>query len=150
MSSQKVMIVVLVVLALIFLITLGMAGCHSSRRPDPDHAGAVGALKGLQGKRFLQIGDKASTTCGTPNAATLTVTGSCAIFVQKRAFFRKPTRVVLQPVGELHVTVDPNNGPGVENQSVDAGRCVATSVDHHGGSITLTGNTAVSVLRHAC
>lgn len=149
MSSQKVMIVVLVVLALIFLITLGMGGCHSSRRPDPHHPGAVSALRGLQGNRFLQIGDKASTNCGTPNASALTVNGQCVIFFQKRAFFRKSTRVVLQPVGALHVTVNPKDGPA-QDDPVDPGECYATAVNHSGGSITLTGNTIVAILRRGC
>jgi len=159
--SQKLLIVVLVVLVLIFLITLGMAGCHGSRRPDPDHAGVVGALKGLQGKRFLVIGDKASTNCAVINAVTLRVNGTCFISLQKRAFFRKSTRVAFRncvdPPGcttpstfpSLRVDVNPRKGP-TQSDQVSGERCYGTSIGHAGGTISLTGNTTIALQREGC
>ena len=148
--SQKLLIIVLVVLVLIFLITLGMAGCHGSRRPDPHHAGAVGALKGLQGNRFLVIGDKASVnppSCATPGGSTLVVNGSCTITFAKRAFFRRSTRVVFQPSASIRVIVNPVDGPGGEKQGSE---CFATAINHSGGTITLIGNATLFLMRQAC
>jgi hypothetical protein len=159
--SQKLLIVVLVVLVLIFLITLGMAGCHSSRQPDPDHAGAVGALKGLQGKRFLEIGDKASTNCGVINSVTLRVNGTCFINLQKRAFFSKSTRVAfrncIDPPGcttpsafpSLQVDVNPRKGP-TQSDQIAGKLCYGTSIGHAGGTISMTGNTTIALQRRAC
>ena len=147
--SQKLLIILLVVLALIFLITIGMGGCHSGGR-TPDSAGAVKALKGLQGNRFLQIGDKAfvddTRTCSV-GAQALTVNPRCLVIFQKRAFFRKSTRVALRPTNRpLHVVIEPRDGPGQE-ETVGAGDCFGSAVSHSGGTMTLTGPAgAVAVL----
>ena len=98
MSTQKLLIIVLVVLVVIFVITVGIGGCHGGG--DTDDAGAVSALKGLQGNRFLEIGDKATTTCTVGQdmlgRQTLTVTGTCDVRFEKRAFFRRSTRVAFR------------------------------------------------------
>jgi hypothetical protein len=150
--SQKLMIIVLVVLVVIFLITLGMGGCHSSRTPSPSRAGAVGALKGLQGKRFLVIGDKARAnppSCGTPGGSTLTVNGACIVTFEKRAFFRRSTRAVFRANAPIHVIVNPNDGPG-QNENLSTSECFATSVNHSGGTMTLIGNATVFLQRSPC
>ena len=163
MSAQKILIIVLVVLVVIFVITIGIGGCHGSGTPNPNRAGFVGALKGLQGKRFLEIGDKASmsprppppqSNCGTPNAETLTVGGTCVITFEKRAFFRKSTRVVLQPNRPLLVVIAPNDGPRQDVQlPADGDFCFASAVNHSGGTMTLTslsGVATVALLRRGC
>jgi len=150
--SQKLLIVVLVVLVLIFLITLGMAGCHGSGQPTPKRAGAVGALKGLQGSRFLVIGDKASAnppSCGTTGGSTLVVNGSCTITFEKRAFFRRSTRVVFQPSASVRVIINPSDGPGLDKQ-ISPSDCFATAVNHSGGTMTLIGNATLFLRRQAC
>jgi hypothetical protein len=159
--SQKLLIIVLVVLVLIFLITLGMAGCHGSGTPSPNKAGAVGALKGLQGNRFLVIGDKASTNCAVINAVTLRVSGQCFIALQKRAFFRKSTRVAFRncidpprcttpsAFPSFQVDVNPRKGP-TQSDQIAGKMCYGTSVGHAGGTITLTGNTTITLQRPAC
>lgn len=147
------MIIALVALAVIFLITLGMGGCHSSRIPSPDHAGFVGSLKGLQGKRFLEIGDKAHTDppgCGTPGVQTLTVNPRCVVIFEKRAFFRRSTRVVFRANAPVHVTVEPNDGPRQDEQLTTL-QCFASAVNHSGGRMTLTGsNATVFLQRQPC
>jgi hypothetical protein len=150
--SQKLLIVVLVVIVVIFVITIGIGGCHASGSgKDPDHAGFVGGLKGLQGKRFLKIGDKATVTPNTcaQGPTTLRVNGVCIVTVEKRAFFRKSTRVALVANAPISVFVNPKNGPQV-NKAVN-GRCFGSAVDHAGGTIQISGtNATVTLLQQGC
>jgi hypothetical protein len=152
-STQKLLIIVLVALVVIFVITIGIGGCHASGSgKDPDHPGAVGALKGLQGKRFLKIGDKATLTPNTcaQGPTTLRVNGVCIVTVEKRAFFRKSTRVALVANAPISVFVNPKNGPQV-NKAVNAGRCFGSAVDHAGGTIQISGsNATVTLLQQGC
>ena len=159
--SQKLLIIVLVVLVVIFLITLGMSACKGSGDPNPGSAGAVDSLKGLQGDRFLEIGDDASTTCGFVNAVTLTVNGSCAITLEKRAFFRKSTRVVFrrclnpptcQSLGAFppfQVVVNPGEGPNQSDQ-IGGETCYGTAIGREGGRITLIGTATISLRPPGC
>jgi hypothetical protein len=150
--NQKVLIIVLVALVVIFVITVGIGGCHASGNRRTDDESAVGALKGLQGNRFLEIGDKASASppsCGSPGAQTLTVNGSCVITFEKRAFFRRSTRVVFRPNSRVSVIVVPRDGPRQDEQ-VNQGECFATAVNHSGGTLTLkplVGTTATLFLQ---
>jgi hypothetical protein len=152
--SQKLMIIVLVALAVIFVIAVGIGGCHgSARRGD---AGAASALKGLQGKRFLVIGDKASTTCTVGNdmfgRQTLTVSRTCTVFFGKRSFFRRPTRVVFVSNAKVNVSVDPVNGRH-QGEQVDPGDCSASAIDRHGGTMTFSpviGTPTITLFRRAC
>jgi hypothetical protein len=153
--NQKLLIVTLVAIVVIFVITIGIGGCHASGSgKDPDHAGAVGALKGLQGKRFLTIGDKATVTptaCAL-NPTTLRINGSgaCIVTLEKRAFFRKSTRVAFVANAPISVFVNPKNGPQV-NKGVNAGRCFGSAVDHAGGTIQISGtNATVTLLQQGC
>lgn len=153
MSTQKLLIIVLVVLVVIFVITVGVGGCHGGG--STDDAGAVSALKGLQGNRFLEIGDKASVSppsCGAPGAETLTVNTTCVITFEKRAFFRRSTRVVLLANQPMRVIIDPNDGPRQDEQ-LRALECFASAVNRSGGTMTLTslsGVATVSLLRQGC
>ena len=153
--NQKLLIILLVAIVVIFLITLGISGCHGSGKPDADNPGAVGALKGLQGKHFLKLGDKATVTPNTCAQGPTTlrvngVNGVCIVSVEKRAFFRKSTRVALVANAPMSVFVNPKNGPQV-NKAVNAGRCFGSAVDHAGGTIQISGtNATVTVLQHGC
>jgi hypothetical protein len=150
------MIIVLVAIALIFVIAVGIGGCHgSARRGD---AGAAKGLKGLQGKHFLVIGDKASTNCAIGQdmfgRQTLTVTStSCAIVVGKRSSFRRPTRVVFFSNLPVSVSIDPVHGPHQDPQQVDANDCSAAAIDHSGGTMTFSrvvGSPTITLLRQSC
>jgi len=154
--NQKLLIILLVAIVVIFVITIGIGGCHASGSgKDPDHPGAVGALKGLQGKHFLKLGDKATVTPNTcaQGPTTLRVNGFngvCIVSVEKRAFFRKSTRVALVANVPMSVFVNPKNGPQM-NKAVNAGRCFGSAVDHAGGTIQISGtNATVTVLQHGC
>lgn len=163
MSAQKLLIIVLVVLVVIFLITLGMSACQGSGEPKPGRAGAVDRFKGLQGNRFLEIGDDASTTCGLVNSVTLTVNGTCSITLEKRAFFRRSTRVVFRPclnpptcqtLGAFpllfRVIVNPSEGP-TQNDDVGGEGCYGTAIGREGGRITLgNANITISLRRPGC
>jgi hypothetical protein len=129
------------------VITIGIGGCHGSG--NSDDAGAVKALKGLQGNRFLVIGDKASanpTSCGVPGAETLTVNGTCVITFEKRAFFRKSTRVVLQANKPMRVMINPNDGPR-QDELLGTFECFGSAINHSGGTMTLTSSNATIILR---
>jgi hypothetical protein len=151
--SQKLLIIVLVVLVLIFLITLGMSACKGSGDPNPGSAGAVDRLEGLQGNRFLEIGDDASvnpSSCGSPGGQTLTVNGTCVVTFDKRAFFRKSTRVAFTANKPIFVTIVPKDGPRQEEndmQPLAAFRCFGSSVGRSGGTMTLSGTNATVFLR---
>jgi hypothetical protein len=161
--SQKLLIVLLVVLVVIFVITVGIGGCHASGSgKDPDHAGFVGALKGLQGKRWLVIGDKTTTDplgcappkagAGLPSPMRFTISAPCTVKFQKRAFFRTGTRVAFRTDGPLNVVVTPKNGPQL-TKTVGASDCYGTAIDHAGGTMTLTpllGARTITLQRQAC
>lgn len=148
--SQKLLIIVLVVLVVIFVITLGMSACKGSGEPKPGRAGAVDTLKGLQGNRFLEIGDDATTTCNTVNSRRLTVplTG-CTITLEERAFFRRSTRVAFDASAPLNVILTPKDGPRQqESLPDDDGRfCFGSSVSNDGGTMRLSGNNVTVFLR---
>jgi hypothetical protein len=153
MSAQKILIIVLVVLVVIFAITVGIGGCHGGG--DSDDAGAVKALKGLQGNRFLEIGDKASVsppTCGAPGAQTLTANPTCVVTFEKRAFFRRSTRVVFRANKPMRVIINPEDGPQQDEQ-IGILECFASAVNRSGGTMTLTslsGAATVTLLREPC
>ena len=160
--SQKLLIIVLVVLVVIFVITLGMSACKGSGEPNPGEAGAVDGLKGLQGNRFLEIGDNATTTCNRVNSVTLNVTvAGCAITLEKRAFFRRSTRVVFrrcldppacQSLGTFpvfQVFVNPQEGP-TQSDPIAGKTCYGTAIGREGGRITLVGNATVSLRPPGC
>ena len=153
MSAQKILIIVLVVLVVIFVITIGVGGCHGGG--DSDDPGAVKALKGLQGNRFLTIGDKATVnppSCGAPGAQALTVNLTCIVTFQKRAFFKRSTRVALFGNRPLRVIIDPKDGPR-QDESINAFECFGSAVNHSGGTMTLvsgTGAATVALRRQAC
>jgi hypothetical protein len=153
--NQKLLIVVLVVLVVIFVITIGIGGCHGSGKRKTDDERSVGALKGLQGKRFLVIGDRTTTdppNCAPRGAVQFTLNGTCTITFQKRAFFRTATRVSFFTSGALQVVVDPKNGPR-QDQTISANDCFGTAVDHAGGTMRLTPLLAprtITLLRAAC
>jgi hypothetical protein len=162
MSAQKILIIVLVVLVVIFVITVGVGGCHGGGKSDD--AGAVKALKGLQGNRFLRIGDKATTTCAVldPDGRILRVAGECAVTLAKRAFFRTSTRIAfrrcIDPPGcqapsafpIFQVLVNPKDGPQQDEQLLGE-RCFGSAINRSGGTMTLrSANTTIVLQQQGC
>jgi hypothetical protein len=152
MSAGKVVVIVLVVIAMLFVITVALGGSHGGGNTDsPD---AVNFLKGLQSKRFLTLGDKATATCAGAGQRVLVLAGSsCTITLEKRGFLGEPTRVVLIPTGlmPLGVKIDPKSGPA-QDESVDPGKCFQSAVGPGGGTVTLlpSGNVTVTLQDRAC
>jgi hypothetical protein len=143
-SAQKILIIVFVVLVVIFVITIGVGGCHGGG--DSDDPGAVKSLKGLQGKRFLTIGDKATVSppsCGGPQ--TLTANPTCIVTFQKRAFFRSSTRVAVHANRALRVIINPKDGPR-QDETIGVGECFGSAVNRSGGTMTLIAATGLSTL----
>lgn len=141
------MIVLLVVVAVVFVVTLALGGSHAPRPPGDSSPDGISFLGGLQGNRFLRLGDKASTTCPTSDEVTLTVPVSpgCTITVGKRSFFSKPIRVAFDTPGLVTVTVDSKSVPGREQSVGGDHSCFMSAVDHGGGTITLVGAFATTV-----
>lgn len=168
MSAQKILIIVLVVLVVIFVITIGVGGCHGGG--DSDDPGAVKALKGLQGKRFLKIGDKATTTCPVldQNGRVLRVQVACTVTVAKRAFFRKSTRIAFRrcidpPACQappppfprpafpaFQVSIRPKSGPD-QDEDIAGERCFGSAINRAGGTMTLRSvDTTITLQEQGC
>jgi hypothetical protein len=144
MSAQKILIIVLVVLVVIFVITIGVGGCHGGG--DSDDPGAIKSLKGLQGNRFLTIGDKATvspSSCGGPQ--TLTANPTCVVTFQKRAFFRRSTRVAVHANRALRVIINPKDGPR-QDESIGPFECFGSAVNRSGGTMTLIASTGLATV----
>jgi hypothetical protein len=145
--GQKLMIVLLVVVAVVFAVTLAMGGSHKARSAGDSDPAGIGFLDGLQGKRFLRLGDKATTTCITGDQVTLNVPvglDGCTIAVEKRSFFSRPTRVAFVAHGSVSVTVDSKRVPG-KATSVDSDKCFGSAIDHGGGTIIVTAPAATTI-----
>jgi len=137
---------VFVVLVVIFVITIGVGGCHGGG--DSDDPGAVKSLKGLQGNRFLTIGDKATVNppaCGAPGAQTLTVNPACVVIFQKRAFFKRSTRVALFGNRNLRVIINPKDGPR-QDESIGPFECFGSAVNRSGGTMNLIASTGLATV----
>jgi hypothetical protein len=146
--AQKLMIVLLVVVAVVFVVTLALGGSHAPRAPDDSDPDGISFLGGLQGNRFLRLGDEATTTCSTGDQVTLNVPiGGCTITVGKRSLFSKPIRIAFVTAGPITVTVDSKSVPGRGQQVPDdkGHTCFMSSVDHDGGTITLAASTSTAI-----
>lgn len=144
---MKVLIILLVVVGVLFVIAVAMGASHGSQ-PTDDSSG-IGFLKGLQGSRFLRLGDKSSATCAAPGDVVLNVVGSCTITFDKRGLLSTATRVALRPSNGMTVITAPRKGP-VQTVSVAAGNCFGTAIDHSGGTLTLFTSGLVTLLSEAC
>lgn len=142
------MIVLLVVVAVLFVVTLAMGGSHKPRAPGDSDPDGIGFLSGLQGNRFVRLGDKATTTCVTGDQVTLSVPTTpegCTITVGKRSFFSKPLRIAFDTPGLVSVTVESKSVAGREQSVGGDHTCFASAVDHGGGTITLKTSFATTV-----
>jgi hypothetical protein len=144
------MIVLLVVVAVVFVVTLAMGGSHAPRAPNDSDPDGISFLGGLQGNRFLRLGDKATTTCPTGDQITLSVPAGgdgCSITVGTRSIFSKPIRVAFVAAGPVTVTVASKSVPGRGQQvpDDDGHDCFMAAVDHGGGTITLVAAFATTI-----
>jgi hypothetical protein len=142
---SKKLIIVLVAIVVLFVVTIAIGASHGSSA-SPAHPGFAGALKGLQGSRFLTIGDAATTTCAIVGSAptVLSVSGSCVISVEKRGLFSSATRVAFDANGQVGVVAETKSVPAQTN-TVDGGECYGSAIDHSGGTITLSAFPATTI-----
>ena len=137
----KVMIVVLVAIAMLFVITLGLNAGRPNGDPDPKNPPAVvDGFEGLSGGGFLEISGDVTSNCDH-TATQVTVSGQCSIVVPSRGRFSKPLRVVAQPAsGSLSVSVQPNEGDSYDSDGPiprDDIPCFETAIDHNGATISM-------------
>jgi hypothetical protein len=150
MSVQKVMIILLAVIAALYLVTIVMSASHGSQQTD--RPSAVSALKGLQGSHFLTLGGDATTNCATgPDPGEVRLWFGCAIAVKGRGFLSSPTRVAFDVHGSVTVRTAAQNEPQ-QTASANDGDCFGTAIDHGGGTLTFfpSPGTNITLLDHAC
>lgn len=155
----KVVIIVLVVIAMLFVVTLGLGAGNHGGSADPDHPPAlVDALDGLGGSRFLEVSGDVSSNCAANTPRRLTVNGSCSIIVPSRSAFSRPLRVVARPAsGTFNAALLPNAGrrpdPALGIPRSDA-PCFESAVDHQGATIALScagaGQCQVDLIERKC
>lgn len=146
MNAQRLFVIVLVVVAVLFVISVAAGFSHGSQ--SPDNAGILSGLKGLRSSplRSFDAHDRAS--CATsPN--TLTVSGTCTITLDKRGFFARPIRLILVSQAAAVIQVRPNSG-AARTTSLNAGDCFDTAVNHSGGTITISAPSAALTLAGSC
>jgi hypothetical protein len=138
---SKKLIIVLVAIVVLFVATIVIGASHGSSA-SPDHPGFAGALKGLQGSRFLTLGDKATTTCSVMSTppTVLNVPGSCVISVEKRSLFSTSTRVAFDVIGGQVTVIAKTKGVPDQTSTVpsEKGNCYGSAIGHDGGTIELT------------
>jgi hypothetical protein len=151
----KGVIVVLVVIAVVFVLTLVLGhrkhGQSFSQGDQPP--GIVTAFKG--GGSPLTIEDPVTTTCGSNSPTRVTVSGACTITVPSRSAFASPKRVALAPAsGNTFVRIVPADGDAQGPKSIPGDKaCLASAVDHKGAVIQLAcagGGTCVVDLVRSC
>lgn len=135
----KGVIVILVVVAVVFALTLALGhNKHGQSFQQGDQPpGIVTAFKG--GGSPLTIEDPVTTNCGVNSATRLTVNGACQIVVPSRSAFSAPKRVAVSPVsGTTFVRVVPADGDAQGPKAIPGGAsCVASAIDHKGARIEL-------------
>jgi hypothetical protein len=145
-NAQRVFVIVLVVVAVLFVISVAAGSSHGSQ--PPDRASILSGLKGLRSPplRSFDAHDRAS--CAT-SATVLTVGGTCTITVDKRGFFARPIRLILVSSAPAAVQVQPNGG-AERTTNLSANDCFDTAVSHSGGTITIAATNAILTLAGNC
>ncbi|MGZ4269538.1 MAG: hypothetical protein ACXVFN_00245 [Solirubrobacteraceae bacterium] len=136
MSGGKLVAVVLVAIAMLFVVGLALG---SNKHDGTPSTGSTGLLSHLQAGRFLQAtGNVTVSGCASSSPGLVVVTSSpCALDVPAGGAFARPTRFALKPALALHVSVAPRrNGPTLE-QNLNAGDCLGGAFDGKGGTVVL-------------
>ena len=154
MSAGKVVAIVLVAIAMLFVVGLALGSNQHDSTADTH---GNGFLSHLQAGRFLQVsGDVTASGCGSESPGAVVVsTSACVLTVPAGGAFARPTRIALKPTTlAVEVTVSPNRNGPVLKQRVDPGDCLGAALDGKGGTVVLGpstgGLTAVQLLTERC
>lgn len=137
MSANKIVIIVLVAIAMLFVVGLALGSNKHDSSAGPNRNGF---LSHFQAGKFLQVsGDVTATGCASTTPSLVVVgTVPCVLSVPKGGLLARPTRIALRPTsGPVVVTVAPNGkGPDLE-QAVNGGDCLGGALDGKGGTVAL-------------
>jgi len=147
----KGVIVVLVVVAVVFALTLVVGKSKHGGTADPDHPpGIVSAFKG--GGSPLKIeGDVTAPCASTPTH--LSFSGVCNITLPSRSTFSRPVNAAFRAQsGATSVTVLPVGGDQQGPKVVPTDKaCLSSAIDHKGARIELAcvggGSCTVDLVR---
>ena len=157
MDRQKLAIVLLVAVAMLFVITVGFnLRARDSGASDRPPVGS-GLLKRLQSKRFLRV--EGDTTAGDgctvrPPTQVGVIAAQCSIAVRPSGRLSAPTRAVIQVSADpVRLTLAPADGP-TQTRILGAGDCVQGVIGRGGGTVGLTcapgGVCTVTLLQDGC
>lgn len=154
MSAGKVVAIVLVAIAMLFVVGLALG---SNKHDGTADTHGTGFLSHLQAGKFLQVsGDVTASGCANTSPGVVVVsTSPCVLTVPAGGTFARPTRIALKPTtGPVQITVRPNRNGPVLQQSVNPGDCLGAALDGKGGTVVLgplaTGLSAVQLLTQRC
>jgi hypothetical protein len=146
--AQKILIIALVVLVILFVVTLGLGGSH--RDEGPTGSDPIGFLRSLQSKRFLVLGQD-TNGCAPPGASQFQT--PCVITFNDRGRLKKPTKVAFDVVaGTVTVRLRPKQGAEQVTSVPDESnsRCYGSSMDARGGILELSGNATIRLRDSDC
>jgi hypothetical protein len=149
MTAPRLLVIVLVLIAVLFVISLAAGSSHGNQ--PPNSAGIVSALKGLRSSplRSFDARDQASPSCASGPTAILVGSSACTITLDKRGFFSRPIRVILSQTSNpmstvVQVHVQPNSG-AAQTMTLNPGDCLDTAVSRSGGTITMSSAAPVAL-----
>jgi hypothetical protein len=136
----KGVIVLLVVVAVVFVITLVIGGSKhndgfSAGDSPPGYIDSIG----IRGKSLTMDLDGLGTSCGVNSATRITISGSCNITVPSRSAFSRPLNVILRPAGSTITVRTTQAGKTLEDATVpgSGSQCYSSGIDHKGAELDL-------------
>jgi hypothetical protein len=137
MSAGKVVIIVLVAIALLFVVGLAAGSNNHGGTADPNPNAFLGHF---QAGKFLQVKGKVTATgCANTSPSVVVVTTSpCTLTVPAGGAFAGATRIAVKPAnGGVVVRVIPRGNGPEQSKVVNAGECLGAAFDGKGGSVVV-------------
>lgn len=138
MDRQKLIIVLLVAIAMIYVITVGL-GARGDGGGSSDDSDPIAFLEGLRSDRFFLLEDDFGTSCqDVRSPSEVAVTVPCSIDVPSPGRFSRPASVVVRATAPVQIRLEPDRGPALEEVVGDeSDECVQTAMTG-GGRVVLT------------
>lgn len=136
MSPGKVVAVVLVAIAMLFVVALALGSNRHDGTARPD---GTGFFSHLQAGKFLQAsGDVTVAGCSNSSPGIVIVSSAtCTLDVPAGGALARPTRFALTTTLPVAVRVEPRrNGPGLD-KALGTDQCLGGAFDGKGGTIRL-------------